>query len=343
MSNSTIGKVTKTINGVNKTFTYPVSDDYLYFKKVNDNLNVSEDGINFTEIGGGESSAVSLKLENWRSSRDKTVILNSGYGKASEMAYNVFPYAYHTNDSINDWIGTMLILKTGGSQLPITVAAGTDYVRLTFDNFVIQVNDDGFVFCVSASNPDANVSLILETSLKLTPSSEYSYYYINTIKFRGSSLGGPSASTQNVIVTYNSKETISCSISYADDYLKFFTNYPITDPILVDIVVIPSKEKGNILLHNMYYESEKKETVPYTIAVTDWNSLSDKSPFDHKLDIYFQPERTYDIVELINDNAVLFANYGFAIGEADSSKISIYSIGKPATSVTLTVIYTKEV
>lgn len=131
----------------------------------------------------------------------------------------------------------------------------------------------------------------------------------------------------------------------------------LTDGGFVDLqLVMPEDDSGYQLGHvyqfriiNDVYSWEDitaggvKQTVPYTIVITDWVSLSDKSPFDHKFDITFEPERTDDIVELINDNAVLFANYGFAIGEADSSKISIYAIGKPATSVTLTVVYTKGV
>lgn len=42
-------------------------------------------------------------------------------------------------------------------------------------------------------------------------------------------------------------------------------------------------------------------------------------------------------VELINDQAVLFANYGFAIGEVDGQEITFYALKTPETSVSLTI------
>lgn len=340
MSNSTPGKVTKTINGVNKTFTYPLSDNNLYFKKVNDNLNVSEDGINFTDIGGGESRAFSLKLENWTRSNGGTVILRGNYKNKTKLAAKVYPYPYHLKNTVALWIGA--VIESEGDtyvnpyeQYLTSVIASETYVTLNFGiHLSIEVHDNGDVFTVGSYDTNENISIYLETELTIT-GELYNYNSIQISK-------GFNFSNYNMIVKYNSPHNIASVVDIGSD-LTFETPEYFIDYIIVDIVVIPSKEKGNILLYNTYYEGEEKETVPYTIAETDWSALSDKSPFDHKLDIYFQPPRTYDIVELINDNPVLFANYGFAIGEADSSKISIYSIGKPTTSVTLTVIYTKEV
>lgn len=61
-------------------------------------------------------------------------------------------------------------------------------------------------------------------------------------------------------------------------------------------------------------------TESYTIADTDWTEASGVSPFTYSTTI----SSTYTIgtntlVELINDQAVLFANYGFAIGSVSGS------------------------
>ena len=43
------------------------------------------------------------------------------------------------------------------------------------------------------------------------------------------------------------------------------------------------------------------------------------------------------LVELINDNAVAFGTYGFAIAAVDGQAITLYSISKPTESVTLRI------
>ena len=66
-------------------------------------------------------------------------------------------------------------------------------------------------------------------------------------------------------------------------------------------------------------------TESYTIADTDWAEASGISPFTYSTDI----SSSYtildsSIVELINDQAVLFANYGFAIGSVSSSSGNLF-------------------
>ena len=78
----------------------------------------------------------------------------------------------------------------------------------------------------------------------------------------------------------------------------------------------------------------------YTIADTDWTALSASSPYTYSADV----TATYTIgantiVELLNDQAVNFATYGFAIGAVSSQTVTIYSIGAPSSSVTLKVNY----
>lgn len=78
----------------------------------------------------------------------------------------------------------------------------------------------------------------------------------------------------------------------------------------------------------------------YTIADTDWTALSGASPYTYSADV----TATYTIgndtiVELINDAPVLFSTYGFAIGAVSSQTVTIYSVGAPSSSVSLTINY----
>jgi hypothetical protein len=78
----------------------------------------------------------------------------------------------------------------------------------------------------------------------------------------------------------------------------------------------------------------------YTITTADWTALSASSPYTYQATV----TATYAIgndttVELVNDNPVLFANYGFAIGSVSGQNVTIYSIGQPSASVSLKVNY----
>lgn len=83
-------------------------------------------------------------------------------------------------------------------------------------------------------------------------------------------------------------------------------------------------------------------TETYTIATTDWTDASSVDPYKFEATV----AETYTIgadtiVELINDNAVSFANHGFAIASVDPAynTITFYAIAKPDASVTLKVTY----
>lgn len=81
-------------------------------------------------------------------------------------------------------------------------------------------------------------------------------------------------------------------------------------------------------------------TETYTIADTDWAELAGASPFAYSTTVtadYTIGANT--IVELINDQAVLFANYGFAIGSVSEQTLTIYALDAPVSSVTLKVNY----
>lgn len=81
-------------------------------------------------------------------------------------------------------------------------------------------------------------------------------------------------------------------------------------------------------------------TESYTIATSDWTSLASSSPFTYSTTVVATYQIGADtIVHLMNDQAVAFANYGFAVASVSGQNVMIYSIGAPDSSVTLKINY----
>ena len=75
-----------------------------------------------------------------------------------------------------------------------------------------------------------------------------------------------------------------------------------------------------------------------TIATTDWAALSGASSYNYSATVTAATTiGATSTVELVNDQAVLFGTYGFAIGAISGQDVTIYSIGQPDASVTLTI------
>lgn len=76
----------------------------------------------------------------------------------------------------------------------------------------------------------------------------------------------------------------------------------------------------------------------FAIASADWQTLANSSPYTYSATI----TATYDVgtkteIGTINDQPILFANYGFVVGAVNGQTITIYAIDKPAEDITLSV------
>ena len=81
-------------------------------------------------------------------------------------------------------------------------------------------------------------------------------------------------------------------------------------------------------------------TESVTIADTDWSALSSSDPYTYSATKTLTATiGANSTVELINDNAVSFGTYGFAIGAVDqpNNTITVYAIGSPSASVNLKI------
>ena len=111
--------------------------------------------------------------------------------------------------------------------------------------------------------------------------------------------------------------------------------------------IVLSFAVGRVLYELIYTPSygddawiEKKSTIhsftSATIESSLWTDLTGSDPFKAQCNItLLELSSAKDVLELINDNAVLFANYGFNIGAVSNTTVTIYALKKPTGSVTL--------
>lgn len=103
------------------------------------------------------------------------------------------------------------------------------------------------------------------------------------------------------------------------------------DEQLVDELLFDSDPQ--IQINNLTTNYEE-----FTITSSSWTKLADKSPFTYSAIITASKTITNTtIVELINNQAVLFATYGFVIGDITEQTITIYAISQPTEDITITI------
>lgn len=101
---------------------------------------------------------------------------------------------------------------------------------------------------------------------------------------------------------------------------------------------VNSLNNSFVKLYNLYLIEGTTAIENHTIVASAWTALSGSAPYTYAATVTVTAEISEaSIIELYNNNAVLFANYGFAIGAVNGQTVTVYSIGRPAESVTLTV------
>ena len=106
------------------------------------------------------------------------------------------------------------------------------------------------------------------------------------------------------------------------------------------VVQAPGTSTTDVMSQNAVTNYAIGEDETYVIPDVAWYGVSGLSPYDHYTEVIATHTIGNDtIVELINDNAVAFANHAFAIGYTSGQSVIIYSIGAPSSSVTLKINY----
>lgn len=84
----------------------------------------------------------------------------------------------------------------------------------------------------------------------------------------------------------------------------------------------------------------KGTTFSMAIETSSWTALSSSDPYTYSATVSIPSTTTIgndSIVELINDQAVLFGTYGFAITDITGQVVTIASIGQPSADITLKI------
>lgn len=75
-----------------------------------------------------------------------------------------------------------------------------------------------------------------------------------------------------------------------------------------------------------------------SVTISSWTADGNIAPFTYKATVTAVTSiGANNTVELINDDAVLFATYGFNIGSVSGQSVTIYALSEPASSVTLKI------
>ena len=87
-------------------------------------------------------------------------------------------------------------------------------------------------------------------------------------------------------------------------------------------------------------EMEKgHKTKRETAQVSMWTALEYPTLFTYSAEVTLSSTLTDDmVIELVNDDIDLFTEYGFSIQSVSGNTVTVYSIGRPTGTVSLTFL-----
>lgn len=111
---------------------------------------------------------------------------------------------------------------------------------------------------------------------------------------------------------------------------------------LEDLLVEDSGNSGMEIIDETLYDHDQDintlKGVVETFSVSSWTADNTIAPFTYKATVtLITTLSAQSIVELLNDDAVLFATYGFSIGDITNQVVTIYSIGEPSSTVSISI------
>ena len=88
------------------------------------------------------------------------------------------------------------------------------------------------------------------------------------------------------------------------------------------------------------YDAITSDVETYVVDPESWGEITGAAPFAYSASIVATHTITsHTVIELVNNNAVSFANYGFAIGAITGQNIVIYALNVPIDEISLTINY----
>ena len=142
-------------------------------------------------------------------------------------------------------------------------------------------------------------------------------------------------------ISFNNETYIQMDNEYEAGHLVYtHVGQDTTNSFFTKSINITLSTRGWVLTKikqaSVEYVDNKVSFASATIESSSWTDLTGSDPFKAQCNItLLELSNTKDVLELINDNAVLFANYGFNIGAVSNTTVTIYALKKPTDSVTL--------
>lgn len=90
------------------------------------------------------------------------------------------------------------------------------------------------------------------------------------------------------------------------------------------------------IVEELKTKADKSEMRDLLIGATQWGPLTNTDPYTYYVTLAVNTIPDGKIVELYNNNPVLFAEYGFCFANVQESAITVYALEKPNTAIQLT-------
>lgn len=144
------------------------------------------------------------------------------------------------------------------------------------------------------------------------------------------------ASDSNGIVFDHEYYRLSANGRNSEGYRTYYNVERENGETSIKTITVTESTLGWVLFDLDVEQKATDET--YTITTDEWTELADSSPYAYAALV----TATYSIgtkteVGTINDQPILFANYGFVVGAINGQLITIYAIDKPAADTTLSI------
>lgn len=346
---------------------YPADDDGNHEPTTNDYM-VVQDASGFP-VGSGEPALAGT----WRFKYSGTWTTNGKNGWLPEYQVNETPLTSAQLAALNSGITDTAVAKLNGIEAgaevndidsisvngtPVIPDANKN-VDLTIDGGIKTLTTEDYNYHKTGDTDDGFATWIAQPGiyiagedLLLYPSSQ------GKIVFKTGSIviiasSNESALYRSVLYSYAGGDYIWSALTVSTNTGGAIHGGWTGTPILLAINVKDnltstdsnrplSANQGRVLkgLIDALNTASIGTTETLTIADTDWSALSSSDPYDYSTTVSATATiGANSTVELLNDQAVLFSTYGFAIGAVDTTNntVTIYSIGQPDASVSLKI------
>lgn len=283
---------------------------------------------------------------------------NSTTGKPGTFP-EAIPYTYHTGDYyIVGNVSTTTNYKPSGTSYTGATSTEEETLKVEqndtywFDGFVWQLQKNNVPEIAiddhlddTSTNPVQN--RVIKTYVDSLNGQVLNVFTIASSQWESTSGISPFKYSTTITSTYDI--TLDTIVELFNDNPGLFSQYGFalgdidltTNEIQIKSVRVPD-ESVTLTCGFCGGAIENNPTTFESISISnsDWIDLSDSSPFKYQVTKSTTYQFSGDtLVELMNDNPLLFANNGIVIGSLGSSTVTFWCIEKPESSVSLSLSF----